>query len=144
MAREHAVRWGWLRGMYLYTAVGAGAAGIGFVAAPEVTRALLGLPPQDPLVSFGMVGSVFLAFAVVSVLGLKDPLRYAPILLLQLVYKVVWVVAVVLPRVLAGTFPRHAALFLAVYATFIAGDLVALPYAWLRPGGAREPSGGVA
>jgi flavodoxin/ferredoxin len=140
MSREHAIRWRWLKGMYVYTMLGAGSAGIGILVAPDLTRSMLGLPPQDQLISFGVTGSVYLAFALVSILGLRDPLAYAPILLLQLVYKTVWVGAVVIPRILAGTLPGHASLPLAIYGTFILGDVVALPFAWLFSARARVAS----
>lgn len=145
MSREHAARIRWLQAMYGYTVVGAGTAGLAILLAPALVRSALGLPPQDQLISFGVTGSVYLAFALVSLLGLREPLRFAPVLLLQLVYKVLWVGAVVAPRVLAGDLPRHAGLPLAVYATFILGDLVALPFAWLfsadaRAGRPTEPS----
>ncbi len=128
MSRDDRIRWGWLRVMYAYTILGAGAFGIGILLAPEFTKSAMGFPPQDQVISFGVTGSVYLAFALLSILGLRSPLTYAPVLLLQLSYKVIWIVAVVVPSVLAGTFPRHAGLPLVIYATYVIGDLVALPF----------------
>jgi len=131
MAGIHEIRWGWLRAMYVYTIVGAGAFGSGILVAPELTRSILGIPPQDQVISFGVTGSVYLSFALLSMLGLRSPLKYAPILLLPLAYKTVWLLAVVLPSIVAGTFPEHAAVPLVIYGSYVIGDLVALPFARL-------------
>lgn len=131
MSRNHRVRWGWLKGMYAYTILGAGAFGIGILLAPELTRSVMGFPAQDQVISFGVTGSVYLAFALLSILGLRSPLTYAPVLLLQLGYKAIWILAVVVPSVVAGTFPAHAGLPLLIYATYVLGDLVALPFPYL-------------
>ena len=80
------VRWGWLKLMYIYTIVGAGGFGLGIIVIPNVMRSIFGWPSQDPIV-FGVSGSVYLAFALLSILGLRSPLKFSPILLLQLCYK---------------------------------------------------------
>ena len=128
MKTERPVRWGLLKAMYLYTLVGAGGFGLGVVLAPDWMRSVFSWPQQDPIV-FGVTGSVYLAFGLLSVLGLRAPLRFAPLLLLQLSYKVIWMVAVVLPLFLAGTLPRYALLHVVVFASYIVGDLVAIPFA---------------
>lgn len=115
-----------LKVMYLYTLVGAGGFGLGVFLAPDWMRSVFSWPQQDPIV-FGVTGSVYLAFGLLSALGLRAPLRFAP-LPLQLSYKVIWVVAVVLPLFLAGTLPRCALLHVVVFASHIVGDLVAIPF----------------
>ncbi len=125
-----AVRWGWLKGMYIYTIVGAGGVGLGILVMPKATISLFGLPSQDPL-TFGITGSVYLAFALLSILGLRSPLRFAPVLLLQLTYKTVWLAAVIVPELLARAFPGHAVLICLIYLTYIVGDLVALPFSYV-------------
>jgi hypothetical protein len=64
-------------------------------------------------------------------LGLRDPLKFAPVLLLQLCYKSVWFVGVVLPLLVRGRFPGYGLVTAAVFATYIAGDLVAIPFRYL-------------
>ena len=44
-----------------------------------------------------LVGSLWLGILVLSLLGLRDPLRYAPVLLLQLIYKSSYLAVYVLP-----------------------------------------------
>ncbi len=64
-------------------------------------------------------------------LGLRSPLKYSPLLLFSLCYKTVWFIAVILPIILAGAFPPYAILPAAIYASYIAGDLIAIPFAYL-------------
>src|SRR5512136_775946 len=107
MSKDINVRWGWLKGMYIYTIVGAGGLGLGIILMPDVMRSTFSWPGQDPIV-LGVVGSVYLAFALLSILGLRSPLKFAPVLLLQLTYKVVWFVAVVAPLLVSAHFPSYA------------------------------------
>jgi hypothetical protein len=69
MSNEMTVRWGWLKGMYIYTIVGAGGFGLGIIVIPDVMRSIFGWPNQDPII-YGVSGSVYLGFAVISLLGL--------------------------------------------------------------------------
>jgi hypothetical protein len=125
--------------MYLYTILGAGGFGLGIVIAPELVKAALQWPGDEPL-ALGIVGSVYVAFGVLSVLGLRDPLKFAPVLLLQLCYKSVWFVAVVLPLLVRGRFPHYGLFTAAVFATYIVGDLIAIPFPYLlaRSSGAHQ------
>jgi hypothetical protein len=56
---------------------------------PEVQRRSDGRGEQS--LALGIVGTAYVAFAVLSALGLRDPLRSARVLLLQLCYKSVWI-----------------------------------------------------
>jgi len=95
MPEDTRVRWGWLRAMYILTIVGAGSVGLGIIIIPDLMRSTYGWPIQDPVV-FGICGSVYVAFALLSILGLKSPLKFVSLLLLQLTYKVLWFVGVIL------------------------------------------------
>ena len=130
MSKELNVRWGWLKGMYIYTIVGAGGFGFGIIIMPEFMRSLFGWPSQDPIV-LGICGSAYFAFALLSILGLRSPLKFAPILLLQLSYKVVWLIGVILPILSAGKFPTYALLYVLIFATYIIGDLIAIPFSYV-------------
>jgi len=130
MSKDINVRWGWLKGMYIYTIVGAGGFGLGIIIMPDVMRSIFGWPGQDPIV-LGVSGSVYLAFALLSILGLRSPLKFAPILLLQLCYKVVWFIGVLLPILFAGKFQTYALLYVVIFATYIIGDLIAIPFSYV-------------
>jgi hypothetical protein len=136
MPQESKIRWGWLKAMYIYTIVAAGAFGLGIVVAPEVMQSIFGWPSQDPI-TFGVTGSVYISFALLSVLGLRSPLKIAPVLVLQLGYKVIWFIGVIVPLLISGQFPMYAILFVAIFASFIIGDLIAIPFAYVF---GKEPS----
>jgi hypothetical protein len=127
MSNKDNVRWGWLKLMYIYTIVCAGGFGLGVVIVPDVMRPIFGWPSQDPIV-FGIVGSVYLAFGLLSILGLRSPLKFVPILLLQLCYKVVWFIGVLFPILFSGKFQTYALLYVVIFATYIIGDLIAIPF----------------
>ncbi len=128
---NNSVRWGWLKFMYIYTIAGAGGFGLGIILVPDVMRSIFGWPNADQIIAFGVTGSVYLSFALLSILGLRSPLKFVPLLLLQLTYKVVWFVGVVLPLLLTGKFPAYGLLFTAIYITYIIGDLIAIPFSYV-------------
>ena len=130
MAQEYKVRWGWLKGMYIYTIIGAGGFGLGIIIMPESMRSIFGWPSQDPIV-FGVVGSVYLSFALLSILGLRSPLKFTPVLLLSLSYKVVWFIGVIPPLLLAGKFPAYGLLYVVVFASYLIGYLIAIPFSYV-------------
>lgn len=130
MSEEIKVRWGWLKGMYIYTIVVAGGFGLGIIFVPNLIQSIFRMPSQDPIV-MGILGSVYLASALLSLLGLQSPLKFVPILLLQLGYKVVWFIGIILPILVAGKFPAYAILYVVVFATFIIGDLIAIPFSYV-------------
>ena len=69
-----------------------------------------------------LVGCLWLGIAVLSVLGLFRPVTFAPVLLLQLLYKGTWLLVVLLPAVRAGVaYPRGMAIFFVVW-------VLALPF----------------
>ncbi len=130
MRENKHVRWGWLRFMYVYTVVGAGGFGLGMLFIPDFIQSVFRFPSQDPVV-FGIAGSVYTAFGLMSVLGLNTPLKFAPVLLLQLCYKTIWLVGVILPFAISNGFPLYATMLLLIFVTYIIGDLIAIPFSYV-------------
>ncbi len=130
MAEGINIRWGWLKFMYILTIVVAGGTGLGVIFTPSVLISMYNMPKQDPIVS-GVMGSVYMAFGIVSILGLRSPLKFVPILLLQLCYKVVWFIGVILPLLLAKSLPMYGIPFIVIFAVFIIGDLIAIPFSYV-------------
>ena len=124
------VRWGWLKAMYVYTIFGAGGFGLGMILLPGAVQSILRFPPQDPAI-FGLCGSLFVALGLVSILGVRSPLKLVPILLVVLVYKLIWLIALVLPLFLKGQFPFYIVFMTVVFLTFIIGNLIAIPFSYL-------------
>jgi len=133
------IRWGWLRFLYAYTIAGAGGTGLAMVLFPGFVPSLFGMPEQDPFI-YGVAGSVWLAFGLLSLLGLRAPVRFLPVLLMQLCYKTIWLAGVVLPLLVRGHFPVYGAVFTAVMASYVVLDLIAIPFPLLW-GKADIPAG---
>jgi hypothetical protein len=130
MFMDSIVRWKWLKGMYILTIIHAGGSGLGMILIPSAVQSFFGWPSQDPIV-FGICGSVWVAFGLLSILGLRSPPNFSPILLLQLTYKVVWFIGVILPVLVAGTFLAHATWYVIFFAIYINGDLIAIPCSYV-------------
>ncbi|MGB3464133.1 MAG: hypothetical protein WBA74_02645 [Cyclobacteriaceae bacterium] len=63
-----------------------------------------------------LVGCLWLGIAVLSILGLWKPMVFSPVLLMQLIYKGTWLVAVALPAYRSGLpFPKTMAIFFLVW-----------------------------
>ena len=127
MSSNTEIRWGWLKFMYAYTIIGAGAFGLGIIFIPRLIESTFGFPHEDPVV-FGVNGSVYIAFAILSVLGLRSPLKFAPVLLLQLCYKSVWLIGVIVPLLAKRQLPVYGMILGTIFATYIVGDLIAIPF----------------
>jgi len=54
-----------------------------------------------------------------------------PVLLLQLSYKVVWLICVILPLLIVGKFPTYAILPVVIFVSYIIGDLIAIPFSYV-------------
>ncbi len=125
---EHGrIRTGLLKGLYLFTVIVAGLFGLVMLAVPDTTEALFAIPMDNPMI-YGIAASVFLAFAIASILGFRAPLKFVPVLLMQLTYKSIWVIFVALPALLNNTFPSWAYLTLVTFLAFIVWDLIAIPF----------------
>ena len=75
-----------LKIMYIYTIIGVGGSGLWILISPTTFIAALSAPIQD-LVTFGIIGAVWFTFGILSVLGLREPIKYIPVFLFQLLYK---------------------------------------------------------
>ena len=81
-----------LRGMYLLLAVG-----LALMVWPSIIA-----PPDSIANAKTVIRSLLGALALLSVLGLRYPLKMLPLLLFELLWKVIWVVAFALRMWLAG------------------------------------------
>jgi hypothetical protein len=127
MNNSASVRTGWLKAMYLWTLVGAGGFGLGILVVPGKLQAMLSFPPQDP-VMFKVYGCVLLAAGLLAIPALRSPVKFIPLLLLQLVYKPIWIAVVAVPLFLKGQFPLYIVAMTGVFLTYIIGNLIAIPF----------------
>lgn len=130
MEKDITIRWRWLKGMYIYTIIVSGSFGAGIVIMPEAIKSMFGWPVEEPL-AFGIIGSLYFAFGFLSILGLWSPLKFVPVLLLQLCYKIIWFFGVFLPLVISGQYPDYGLLTVIIFATYVVGDLIAIPFPYV-------------
>jgi hypothetical protein len=132
-AKGFRIRYNWMKFMYAYIIVGAGGLGLGLLVAPNTVLSMLGFPSQEPIWA-GVGYSLMLAFGILSIFGLRAPLKFSPILLMSLTYKVIWFIAIFIPLLLAGELPSYAIPTGIIFATYIVGDLIAIPFGYLLAG----------
>lgn len=130
MSKQVKARFGWIKFMYIYTILGAGGSGLGMLFAPGLMKSLFKFPLQDPVV-FGIVASVYVAFGVLSIFGLRSPLKFTPVLFMQLCYKSIWMIFVIVPLLFAGKLEMYAIMLAVIFATYIIGDLIAIPFSYV-------------
>ena len=112
-----------IRAVFAVNILSAGVPGFLIVFFPAFAEANVLGATQD-LFTTGIAGSVWLAIGVLSVAGLFYPLQLAPIFLVQIIYKSVWIVAVALP--LAGD--ARALPFIIFFALAVALFIYAVPF----------------
>ena len=126
MSNKGKHRFVWLRSMYVITIGIAGSIGIIMLIVPNASQWIFGV--DSPHILSGLIGSVFLSFAFISVLGLREPIKFVPLLFMQLIYKLVWLCFVVLPLMISGKITTDIILVAAVFLAVVVGDVIAIPF----------------
>ena len=113
-----------LKIQYALTAIMTIFSGLIILIAPEILAA-----NQDPLL-FGALGCIWLTFGILSILGLKEPLKFVPVLVFQLIYKVIWLGAVVIPVAIQGNLEINLLNIglIFIFAFLIVGDILVIPF----------------
>jgi hypothetical protein len=93
--------------------------------------------PLDPM--HGIALSFWAALSTLSGLGIRYPLRMLPLMLVQLFYKAVWLLAVGLPLRSAGPLEPVAANLFFVCAVGIVVDIVVIPWPYLLANYVKKP-----
>jgi len=110
-----------LRFVYLLSAVV-----VGLGAWPEVVR--------RSVISGDLIGgiafSIYAAFSVLMLLGAFVPLRMLPLVLLQLLYKLIWIVGIGIPQWQSGHFNSVGGT-IRFFAAIVVLDLVAVPWPYV-------------
>jgi len=122
-----------LKIMYIITIVLALSIGLIMLIAPNFMMALFSQPAQD-LYIYGIAAAVWTTFGLLAILGLRAPIRYMPMLLLQFIYKLIWIFAVFLPNVVVDGARFDTIFLLLVFILFIVGDFLTLPFKELFKG----------
>ncbi len=130
MSTDTKVRLNWMKGMYIYTIVAAGGFGLGMIFVPDLLRSVFKWPEAEP-VAFGIVGAFYITLGILSIFGLRSPLKFVPVLLTELFYKSIWLIGVMLPLLITGKFPSYGILMAVIFATYIIGNIIAIPFSYI-------------
>ena len=117
----------WLRAMYVFNIFFNGVLGFALLVAPDQMFSLMGFPAEEPIWA-GAFSSLSFAGGILYVVALRSPLKYAPLLLLQLLTWVVYYPAVIIPMLVMGTLPSYATFFAAIGLVPLIGDLIVIPW----------------
>jgi len=119
-----------MRGVYLLTFVG-----VGIQVWPELIN-----PGKqwDPM--YGVAFSFWAAYSALMGLGVRYPLTMLPLMILQLFYKSVWLIAVALPLSSAGQFDAAANGLTKVFVAAVVADLIAIPWPYVMAHYVRRPA----
>lgn len=111
-----------LKLVYIANIIVAGYIGILFTFSPKASVATIFQNAYQATEVIRLVGCLWLAIAILSVLGLWRPLTFSPILLVQLIYKGTWLLVVALPAIRnSQPYPSGMAIFFLVW-------VLALPF----------------
>lgn len=123
----------WLRVLFALNAIGAGGCGLLVLAAPERAAEWLFEGNFTPDASSRVLGCIWVALGLVSIAGLLRPVTFCPVLVIQFVYKLTWLLAIATPAFAKGEAipPALAIIFggwvIAVGATVPWGYLLSRP-----------------
>lgn len=131
-----------LRAMYLLIAIG-----LGVTIWPSIV-----FPPDFVANPKSVIRALLGALAVLSALGIRYPLQMLPLMLFELLWKVIWVVGSALPMWLHSELTAYASetLFACLMGVVLVPIVVPWPYVmkhyvrapaepWSAPPGARPP-----
>ena len=112
--------------MYALTFIAAGIAGVSGLT--NSFKSALSIPSAEPFLS-GVAYSMWLTLAILSIAGLRSPLKYTPVLMFGMTYKTVWLLAVVVPNLMSGVALPQSVIFNGVSWIFvIIGYAIAIPW----------------
>lgn len=135
------IRTKWLKFMYCYNILAAAGGGLAMVLFPGLLQSLLKtyiyFPVQDPFF-FGVTGCVWAGIGLLSIAGLRNLLKFTPVLMLQIIYKSIWLVLIFLPEAIKGNAPVYAVFIAFIFITIVAGNVIAVPFGYVFERGSIE------
>lgn len=107
-----------LRSIYIANIILAGT--VGWMSLFDPSRASITVfsGTTEPNIPMRIVGSFWLTIALLSGVGLFSPVRFSVVLLVQLIYKSLWLLAVAVPAILAertDSIPIGMAIFFTIW-----------------------------
>ncbi len=75
-----------------------------------------------------ILGALWLALGLVAILGVTSPSNYWPILLLQLIYKTIWLMCVAVPAIARGNRETGLIFFAALFSIWVVALILFVPF----------------
>lgn len=117
-----------LKIMFGAAVLGAGVVGVLTLFAPAIAGQYVFAGATEVDLYLRILGALWLALGAVAILGFSNPMRFAPILLVQLVYKTAWLAIAAYPALIAGE-RSPGLLFLAVmFSVWVLALTVTIPF----------------
>jgi hypothetical protein len=117
----------WLRFMFVVNIFVVGGEGLACLIGRQAAYTYFGFPTEE-LILAGYVPSVMVAYAIMGIMGMRFPVKFAPVLLMQATGKIIWLLAVIIPQLATGSLPAFAIMLSATFIPLIIGDLIAVPW----------------
>ncbi|MEM7077583.1 MAG: hypothetical protein AAF513_03040 [Pseudomonadota bacterium] len=124
-----------LRIMYGCAILGAGIVGLVTLFAPSLAARYVFLGATNVDIYIRILGALWLSLGAVSILGLISPIRFIPILVVQLVYKSLWLLVAAYPALLAGSREVGLIFFAGLFSAWVFALLLMIPFTLVFPTG---------
>ena len=116
-----------LRFMFVVNIVVALGLGSALLILPIQMYTFVGNTSQE--VIWSTYGSSYMvAIGLLAIAGLRSPLKFSYILVVQAIAKSAWLLAVIVPALVAGPLPSYAILLGASFIPIIIGDVIVVPW----------------
>lgn len=124
-----------LRVMYSAAILGAGVVGVVTLLAPSLASRYVFAGATTVDLYLRILGALWLSLGAVSILGLISPARFIPVLLIQLIYKSLWLAFAAYPALLAGN-REYGLIFLSgLFSVWVLALLLMIPFNLIFPAG---------
>ena len=120
----------WLRFMFAVNIFVVGGFGLALLIGGQAAFTYFGFPNEE-LIMTGYALSVMVAYAIMGIMGMRFPVKFAPVLLMQATGKIVWFLAIIIPQLATGSLPAFSVMLIATFIPLIIGDLIAVPWKYL-------------
>jgi hypothetical protein len=120
----------WLRFMFAVNIFVVGGLGLALLIGGQAAFTSFGFPTEEMTMT-GYALSVMVAYAIMGIMGLRSPVKFAPVLLMQATGKIVWFLAIIIPLLATGPLPSYAVMLSVSFIPLIIGDLIAVPWKYL-------------
>ena len=117
-----------LRVIYFLTFVGAGSNGLTAMFAPEVFKSLIFHGGQENPQTFAFLSSVLIGFGLVGLFGLFFPKNFVAVLVLQCLYKIVFLSSYTMRHLITGTMNMDELGMSVIFLVYVVLDILWIPW----------------